>query len=49
MSNWDANTFEDALGKKVQWGIVHGRPHSGAKECAEAVKNMVRGKIISMK
>ena len=49
MSNWDANTFEDALGKKVQWGIVYGRPHSGAKECAEAVKNIMRGKIINMK
>lgn len=49
MSAWDVNTFEDALGKKVQWGIVYGRPHSGAKECAETLKGIVRGKIISMK
>lgn len=35
MTSWDANSFEDALGKKVQWGIVHGRQYSGAKEAAQ--------------
>lgn len=25
MTEWDANTFEDALGKKVQWGVIYGR------------------------
>lgn len=34
MGEWDANSFEDALGKKVQWGIVSGRPYSGKAEAA---------------
>jgi len=49
MTSWDANSFEDALGKKVQWGIVHGRQFSGAKECAAALYNINMGKVISMK
>ena len=48
-SNWNANSFEDMLGKKVQWGIVHGRQFSGAEECAKKLCGMVKGKIIDMK
>ena len=49
MTSWDANSFEDALGKKVQWGIVHGKQFSGAKEAAQQLVSIVKGKVINMK
>jgi len=45
---WNANAFEDMLGKKVQWGIVHGRQFAGADECAKKLAAMVKGKVIDM-
>jgi len=49
MNEWDANTFEDCLGKKVQWGIVSGRPCSNKEETAKALAALCKGKVINMK
>lgn len=49
MNDWDVNSFEDALGKKVQWGIVHGRAHSGSEQCAKSLVELAKGKLIDMK
>lgn len=48
MNEWDANTFEDHLGKKVAWGIFTGRSFSGKKTVAASLASFVRGKIINM-
>lgn len=49
MTEWDANSFEDALGKKVQWGIISGRPFSGKEDVSKTVCSLVKGKRIDMK
>lgn len=48
-NNWNPNSFEDMLGKKVQWGVIHGRQYAGVDECAKKLCDMVKGKIIDMK
>lgn len=49
MNEWDPNTFEDCLGKKIQWGIVTGRPYSNKEETAKQLAALCKGKVISMK
>lgn len=49
MGKWDPNDFEDALGKKVQWGIVSGRPFSWKEEISAQVCKLAKGKRVDMK
>lgn len=48
MREWDASKFEAALGRKVNWGVVYGREHSGKAELAKALAGLIKGKIINM-
>jgi hypothetical protein len=48
MNEWDVNTFDDHLGKKVSWGILTGRSYSGKKTIAATLASLIKGKIINM-
>lgn len=48
MEEWDASTFEEHLGKKVNWGLLTGRPLSGKSTVAAALCNIVKAKVINM-
>ena len=48
MNEWDVNTFDDHLGKKVSWGILTGRSYSGKKTIAATLASLIKGKIIKV-
>jgi len=48
MIEWDANTFEGHLGKKVSWGMFTGRSFSGKKTLATELSTIIMGKQVSM-
>jgi len=48
MNEWDASTFAEHLGKKVNWGLFTGRSNSGKSTIAKALINLINGKLIDM-
>jgi hypothetical protein len=48
MNEWDASTFAEHLGKKVNWGMFTGRSLSGKSTIANALVNIISGKVINM-
>ncbi len=48
MEEWDASTFEEHLGKKVNWGLLTGRSLSGKTAVANALCSIIKAKVINM-
>lgn len=48
MNEWDASTFAEHLGKKVNWGMFTGRSFSGKKTLAASLSKVINGKVINM-
>lgn len=48
MNEWDASTFAEHLGKKVNWGMFTGRSLSGKSTIANALVDIIQGKVINM-
>lgn len=48
MEEWDASTFEEHLGKKINWGLLTGRSLSGKTTVANALCGLMKAKVINM-
>lgn len=48
MEEWDASTFEEHLGKKVNWALLTGRSLSGKTAVANALCSIIKAKVINM-
>ena len=48
LRGWDATTFQEQLGNKVDWAIVRGEALSGKTQIANMIAKTTKGKVINM-
>lgn len=49
IDEWNYRTFQEKLGNKIDYGVVHGRTLSGKTEVCSQIKKLLGYKVIDMK